>query len=518
MQSSLAKLWQLPPTWLRFLIVVLLVLGIFFRFVNIDKKFYWRDEALTLLTISGYTQTEAVQHLYNGNVIGVPDLQKYQQLNPEKSTVDVIKVLAEETPEHPPLYYVASRWWVQLFGTSVAATRTLSALMSLLAFPCIYWLCLELFESPLVAWIAVAIIAISPFQVLYAQEAREYSLWAVTTLLSSAALLRAMRLNTKMSWAIYAATLALALYSYLFSAFVAVAHAFYVVVTQSWRSRKTFINYLLAASAGGLAFAPWLLTVVTHLSQLHKSMDWINYKLSFPALLTRWVFNLCRVFMDWNYGWSFRTPVPYLAIIAILAMVAYAIYYLCRHAPKRAWLFILVLIGVTALALVLPDLLLGGQRSRVSRYLIPFYLGVQIAVAYLLASKISTVTIHIWRQRLWQLLTIALLSTGVLSCAISSPAEDWWNKVGTSPKLVRGINKAAQPLLISDTPLPTDVIALTYIVNEKVKFLLPSDANSIKIPEGFTDVFVFKPSDTLKAELKQAQNYRIKTLSAEPEK
>lgn len=45
----------------------------------------------------------------------------------------------------------------------------------------------------------MALIAVSPFHVLYAQEAREYSLWTVTILLSSAALLRAMRVKTKLS-------------------------------------------------------------------------------------------------------------------------------------------------------------------------------------------------------------------------------------------------------------------------------------------------------------------------------
>ena len=30
--------------WLRFLIVVVLVLGIFFRFANLGKKVYWIDE------------------------------------------------------------------------------------------------------------------------------------------------------------------------------------------------------------------------------------------------------------------------------------------------------------------------------------------------------------------------------------------------------------------------------------------------------------------------------------------
>jgi uncharacterized membrane protein len=43
-------LWTMPPGWLRFFIIILLFLGIFFRFVNLDQKVYWIDEAFTSLT------------------------------------------------------------------------------------------------------------------------------------------------------------------------------------------------------------------------------------------------------------------------------------------------------------------------------------------------------------------------------------------------------------------------------------------------------------------------------------
>jgi uncharacterized membrane protein len=82
-----------------------------------------------------------------------------------------------------------------------------------LALPCMYWLCLELFESSVTAWLVVAIIAISPFQIVYAQEARPYSLFVMLILLSSAVLLRGRRLTTNSSWAIYAVTLVVEFYS-----------------------------------------------------------------------------------------------------------------------------------------------------------------------------------------------------------------------------------------------------------------------------------------------------------------
>jgi uncharacterized membrane protein len=63
----------------------LLVLGIFFRFANLDRKVYWFDEVFTSKWISGYTEKEVVQQVYDGRIIGVEDLQMYQRLSPEKA-------------------------------------------------------------------------------------------------------------------------------------------------------------------------------------------------------------------------------------------------------------------------------------------------------------------------------------------------------------------------------------------------------------------------------------------------
>ncbi|NES82774.1 MAG: hypothetical protein F6K10_15980, partial [Moorea sp. SIO2B7] len=167
----------------------------FFRFVNLEQKPYWGDEAVGLNRISGCNQSELKAVALRGDEMSVEQVLKYQSPCPEKRLIDAINALAE-VPEHPPLYYLMVRFWMQ---SGMKTSRSLSALVSLLALPCIYLLCLELFESPLVGWIAIALIAISPLHVLYAQEARQYSLWTVTILLSSWAMLRAMRVNTKKS-------------------------------------------------------------------------------------------------------------------------------------------------------------------------------------------------------------------------------------------------------------------------------------------------------------------------------
>ena len=186
-----------PPLWLRPLVIVLLILGIFFRFVNIDRKVFWYDEVHTALRISGYDTYQAKTQMFTGKVIDIAAIQKFQKINPDKSiirnTINTITSLATDDPQHPPLYYILTKAWVQLFGDSVTNLRIPSAIISLAVLPLAYWFCWELFHSSLVAWLAVSFFAVSPFQILYAQEAREYSLWTFMVLLVNIAFLIAVR-------------------------------------------------------------------------------------------------------------------------------------------------------------------------------------------------------------------------------------------------------------------------------------------------------------------------------------
>ena len=86
---------------LRLLVVVLLLLGVFFRFVNIDKKYYWYDEVFTSLRISGYTQTEVLHEISGGQLVGAKDFMKYQRPNRTKNFGDTVKSLAIEEPQLP---------------------------------------------------------------------------------------------------------------------------------------------------------------------------------------------------------------------------------------------------------------------------------------------------------------------------------------------------------------------------------------------------------------------------------
>jgi uncharacterized membrane protein len=527
MKRNLRPVGAFPPKGLRFLVIVLLLLGVFFRFVNIDRKVYWFDETFTSLRISGYTEIEAIAQLCNGQQIGVEDLQKYQHPTPERTLTDTLKSLAVEDPQHPPLYYVLTRFWVQWFGSSVAVIRSLTALFSVLALACIYWLCLELFNSSVVASVAVALLAVSPFHVLYAQEAREYSLWSLTTLLLSATLLRAMRLKTKLSWGMYAVTVALGLYTFLFSGLVTIAHGVYVFAIERFRLTKTVIAYLVASLVGFLAFTPWLIILLNQSAQLNKTTGWTGeVKISRLLLIKNWIVNLSYFFVDFDYdtipgaeGSWLKLLIKYSSPFILIFVVGYSIYFLCRKSPKQVWLFVLTLIGMTALPLAIPDLIFGGIRSQITRYLIPCYLGIQLAVSYLLATQILSTSLTIAFPKLWQLVLVTLISAGVISCAISSQAETWWYKGLNlyTPEVVRIINQSPQPLVITSCqamwPLG-DEMALSYRLDPKVRLLLVKESNVPQIPNTFSDVFFYNPFynpplPILRSKLEKEQKFKI---------
>ena len=526
MKNELTQHWVLPATWLRFLIVVLLLIGIFFRLFNLDRKVYWHDETLTSLTNSGYTWAEVSQQGLDGHTLSIQDLQKYQRTSPEKNVIATVNSLSTSFPEHSPLYYLLSRFWVQWFGNSVAVTRSLSALISLLAFPCMYWLCLELFESSLAGWVAIALLAVSPFHLLYAQEAREYSLWTVTILLSSAALLRAMRLTTNTenrisAWVLYAATVALGLYSYMFSVLILFGHGIYVTVVGKIKS-KTFISYLLASFAGFLAFTPWLFIIIPYFHRAQKTMTWVNSSFSLPSLVAEWIYNLSYVFVDFWYIFTYFPDSPWnlqygkYLIPMILVLVGYAIYFLCRKSPLRVWLFVLTLISITALSLGLPDLLKGGYRSTQARYLTPCYIGVQLAVAYVVARQINPIAITKgWQQKLWKSCFVAIISAGILSGIVSSQAETWWSKRTTSYddlQTSRIVNQTPTPLLITEGGNSIGhALSLTYLLKPKVQLQLFTESNSLKVSRGFSHIFAYEPPQQLLSRLQQ-QNYKPKLI------
>jgi uncharacterized membrane protein len=488
-------------TWLRLIIVILIGMGIFFRCVNLNDKVFWDDEALTGLRLSGYTTVEVVHDLYTTQDLSFAEMQPYLAPNSHKTIQDMIQGIATEDPHLPLLYFFLARLWTQGLGGSIGVLRSFSVLFGILSLPAMFWLCLELFRSRSAAWMGVVILAVSPFHVLYSQEARSYSLWIFITLLSSAVLLRSLRKSTLLNWSLYGILVSLGIYSHLFHIFIVIGHGVYTVILERFRLSQKLQSYLVAIALGGATFVPWLMNLVTRRGQAETMVDSIlNQQYSLASLMSMWVGNVSRLFLDVGLGshdpWQKILPTVPL-ILGLLVLMGYAFYFLCRKAEPRIWLFVLTLTFTPSFFYLVFDFMVGGRVSGLPRYGIGLLLGVQLAIIY-------TFTTHV--KRAWTMIIAGVLSCSVMSCALSLSEMVWWHKGPQNtryiPEVTAFINPFPHPYIITDQGFAR-IPAIASALKPEARFQLVPPGGMPRLPEGDRDLFVFRPSRSLQRQFKQ---------------
>jgi uncharacterized membrane protein len=507
----------------RFLIIVLLMLGIFLRFVNLDRKPYWADEVFTSRIVSGYPEGEVIEKFsQRPAVFTPPEILRYQFPNSERNFMDALKLANLDT--HPPLFNMAARIWVQQLGNSVAAVRSMSAVISLLSIVCIYWLSLELFKSPLTGWFSVMLISVSPFHIVYAQEARSYSLLILAVLLSSAALLSALRQKSPLAWAIYALTLIVGLYTHLFIILTICGYSIYIAILEP-RLSKISIGYLVSTLLAFAFFIPRIIIFVQNYSSFAADSAWIGMlHVGFLAAIRLWVENMSLAFCDLT-GLSFYTHIgqygQFILNFSFFALVIYSIYFLYSSTSKPTYLFIFTLIGSTAFFLIIADILVGGVRQTLPRYLIPCYLGIQLSVSHLLAVK----TISDRRFKLWQIITVFVVTSGVISGTIISQAQTWTNKYNGEKiiELASIINNSNRPLLIYNSesdlvdkkPSEVNILSIIHKLNPDVSIKFINDREDFSSLDRNKNIFILNPTVKNKHNFR-ANKYELKIVKSNP--
>ncbi|MEM9944752.1 MAG: glycosyltransferase family 39 protein [Cyanobacteria bacterium P01_D01_bin.36] len=493
----------------KLIIIGLLLIGLYARCANLGQKVYTVDEVRGIFRASGYQQTELIENAYTGTLITNDQLQAYQTPTAAHPVGDAMAAFANN-PEHPPLYYLLMRFSLQAFKAPVAS-RWLAVVLSLLLLPAMYWLCIELFVSktpasktlrsktlpdqkeeliptaisgPAVGWSAIALIAISPFHVLLAQEARQYTLWALLLAVSSAFLLQALRENRWKQWLAYGVTAALGMYSHLFFTWVLMSHGLYVLIVEKFRLSQRLLRYALISTGVVITFLPWAWVIVSRASQLKKTTRWAStYKTSIIERAQYWLHNIGIGFIDFEWPVSFTNPLSYI----LLGAVVYSIYLLYRHTPKRVWLFVVLLMGISAAAQIVPDILSDGRRSLLPRYSLTVYIGIAIAVGYAMAHAFNNPN-----RKLQQAGVAALLIGGVVSSLLIPQSLGWAKGSSTiaidvSPK----INQVEQPIIISDTEY-FYMLSLSYYVDPSTRYVLLNPEQ----PESYASALTQLPADS----------------------
>lgn len=497
-----------------------ILVGVFFRFYGLEQKLYWLDEVDFSMRIAGYSLAELKRILLGQSLMSAETLNSYQFPQDDRTLADLLHSLFLESTDQAPLFYIMAKYWAQFLGPSIAVVRSASAIVSLFSFVGIYWLTQELFQSKTISRISLLLMAVSPIHVIYAQEARPYSLLIVSTLFSTALLLRALKSQAPSWWIAYTVSLIFGVYAHLIFVLVGISQFFYMILIARSQERYAFLSYLKAICVCLLAFSPWLVMLIR---QPSKQTIGFILDLQWNPLhrLVRITGILSRGVLDFGTGQILSWRIIVLSTILvgfIMLLLAYAVYVLIKTTAPSTWQLPVALIFIPSIFLIVPDVLLGTQ-SGTTRYLIPVTLGLQLALSYLLGTHLATASRS--GRSVWQFMTVIVVSCGVFSCTLRTQTDLWWNQLphmlGDMPASAAYINQSQQPLVIVDADMNINVI-FTHVLSHQLEadrqltFLVPP--YPVTDQDQFSDIFLFKPSEALISQTQKAYGKESEQLTS----
>jgi uncharacterized membrane protein len=162
-----------------------IILGLTLRFTNLAEKSPSSTEISTL----GFSLGHGFTSIPLNQWISLDTLLSPLEFTPNTHPGNVINRLMSES-NHPPLYFVLTHFWVQLFSppgemVSLEVGRSLSAILGTATIPAIFGLSWLGFHSRAAAHLTAALMAVSPYGIYLAQEARHYTLtilWLIASL------------------------------------------------------------------------------------------------------------------------------------------------------------------------------------------------------------------------------------------------------------------------------------------------------------------------------------------------
>jgi uncharacterized membrane protein len=483
--------------------VAALLAGIVFRFSQLGTKTLWGDETYTLLRVSGYTQGE-LDRIRDGRPHAIGDVRFFQRVHPEKSLRDNANSLALDEPQHPPLYFVAQRLWMQAFGNSVAVIRALPALAGAASLLAMFWLASELFpRSPTARWIAPALLAVSPFHVAYAHEAREYSLWAALTILTTAVMLRALRRPGFGWWALYAVGVVAGCYTDLLFAYVIAAHGLTLLCVRSTRTWRTLGSFCAAAGVGVLAFSPWLLAFYQHRAVLVYDIGWANNAMPLPIYLGKLAFNASAVFFDL----TFVNTRYAIAGAAALAVAACALWVTARYAHALVKAVIFTMMLACAVPFIAGDALHHTFYATGTRYFVPVWIALELAVTFACALYIDWAGLPKVLRYVWVCAFAGLIALGTVSSAIGNRQPIWWDNHddAASQPMAAAINAAGSaPLLLVNPGNVPRLLVMSRYLRDDARFEILTPASDPASVANVASVYALTPGTFMRGLLSRA--------------
>lgn len=321
------------PLFNLLLLSIWFILGLALRLTNLDLK---PPSSIEVATI-GYSLGHGFTTIPLDRVVSGETLLAPLHLDTAIGYGDVLaRLMAEST--HPPLYFWLTHWWLNLWLENgdfvpLAVARSLSAILGALAIPASFGLGWVAFRSWRIAHLTAILMAISPYGVYLAQEARHYTLTVLWTIASLMCAIEAIRLIRQQKFIppwlsfIWISINALGIATHYF--FILVLSAEAIAIFVYWLANRSWLGWrywgcLYLAGCGTLAGCLVWLPVVPGVSS---------------SELTTWIqtsFDLNEVWLPpflmlgWMQSMIMLLPIEgvprVVAIASVLIMAAVAIW------------------------------------------------------------------------------------------------------------------------------------------------------------------------------------------------
>ena len=259
------------------LLLLILLLATVLRLYNLTAISLWHDEAFSALLIK------------------YPWQEMFTRIG-----LDV----------HPPIYYVALRFWADLFGDGLGSLRGFSALFGIGTVYAIYLFVKAAFKNVNLALAAAFLVAINPFQIQYVTEARMYTFGAFFIVLSAYFVVKALAAQQKYFeykqqfkettgpvadavwgyWFLFALSTSITMYTHYYLFFSVLAIGLFVLyyLVKNYGTKLAGYRYALAAYALVLiSYIPWLRTFYFQFHQVQENY-WIPKISKWSIPLTNW--------------------------------------------------------------------------------------------------------------------------------------------------------------------------------------------------------------------------------------
>jgi len=312
--------------------LVILISSVILRLYDINKYDLWFDEIGSDLFSSSNIDRMAA----------LSDTSKLSLM------LDKIK-----NDTHSPLYYFLVYPYSLVFGGG-KSLRFLSVFFSILSLGVFYRLS-RLFFNRQTSIIALTIMALNPFHIWYAQEARAYAMACFFSLLMVYMCMKALKTNKLVYWISFPLAGILAIYSSYFSGLLLIALGMIAL----FKANRKYIKKMFLSGSIILLFLFFARTLMTSQFSFVKTDFWLPPP-TISVMLFSWnVFNLGYSAMDIQYQ---------LSMSLLLFLFSYGIYS-CYRANK-----------VSAITLLLLFLLPIITAYIISKTIMPVYINRQLLI------------------------------------------------------------------------------------------------------------------------------------------